>query len=68
LASQSDDADLAAHFAPIAKGLADKEADILAELAAAQGGAVDMGGYYHADRAKVAAAMKPSATFNSIIG
>lgn len=68
LAAQSDDADLAAHFAPVAQALADKEADILAELAAAQGGAVDLGGYYHADRAKVSAAMRPSATFNAIIG
>ncbi|WP_425073960.1 NADP-dependent isocitrate dehydrogenase [Sagittula sp. S175] len=68
LAAQSDDADLAAHFAPIAKALADGEAAILSELAAAQGKPADLGGYYHADPAKVAAVMRPSATLNAIIG
>ncbi|MCV2881216.1 NADP-dependent isocitrate dehydrogenase [Actibacterium sp. XHP0104] len=68
LASQSDDADLAAHFAPIAKALADGEAAILSELAAAQGTAIDLGGYYNTDPAKTAAAMRPSATLNAIIG
>ena len=68
LAAQSDDADLAATFAPIAKELAEKEPQILAELAAVQGKPVDLGGYYHPDRAKVAAVMRPSATLNAIIG
>ena len=68
LASQSDDADLAAFFAPIAKDLADNEADILGELTAAQGGAADLGGYYHTDPAKTATVMRPSATLNAIIG
>ncbi|MBB5721677.1 isocitrate dehydrogenase [Loktanella ponticola] len=68
LAAQSDDADLAAHFAPIAEALASGEAAILSELAAAQGPAVDLGGYYHGDAAKTAAAMRPSATLNAIIG
>ncbi|MGE4327391.1 MAG: NADP-dependent isocitrate dehydrogenase [Pseudodonghicola sp.] len=68
LAAQDADAELAAHFAPIAKALAEKEADILAELAAAQGKPVDMGGYYHPDFAKKSAAMRPSATLNAIIG
>ncbi|AUJ64687.1 isocitrate dehydrogenase (NADP(+)) [Aestuarium zhoushanense] len=68
MAAQSDDADLAAHFAPIAKALADGEAAILAELKAGEGKPVDLGGYYHADVAKVAAVMRPSATLNAIIG
>lgn len=68
MAAQSDDAELAAHFAPIAKALAEKEAAILAELHAARGQAVDTGGYYHNDPAKTAAIMRPSATMNAIIG
>jgi isocitrate dehydrogenase len=68
LAAQDEDADLAAHFAPVAKALADKEAEIVSELAAAQGKPVDLGGYYHNDPAKTAAVMRPSGTLNSIIG
>jgi len=67
LAAQTDDADLAAHFAPIAKALAEKEGEIVTELAAAQGKPADLGGYYHTDPAKVAAVMRPSTTLNSII-
>ena len=52
LAAQSDDAGLAQHFAPIAEKLAAEEATILGELAAAQGSAVDLGGYYRTDPAK----------------
>lgn len=68
LAAQSDDAELAAEFAPIAKELADNEGKILSELATAQGAAADLGGYYHTDPAKTAAVMRPSATLNAIIG
>ena len=68
LAAQNSDAELAAHFAPIAQALTAGEADILAELAAAQGQAVDLGGYYHADAAKTAAVMRPSQTLNALIG
>jgi len=68
LAAQSDDAELAAHFAPIAEALATNEAQILTELAAVQGPAVDLGGYYHTDPAKTAAVMRPSKTLNDIIG
>jgi len=67
LAAQSDDADLAAHFAPIAKALVDGEEEIVAELAAAQGAPADLGGYYKTDPAKTAAVMRPSATLNAII-
>ena len=68
LAAQTEDAELAAEFAPVAKELADKEEQILSELAAAQGAAADLGGYYHTDPAKAAAVMRPSATLNAIIG
>lgn len=67
LAAQSDDADLAAEFAGVAKALADGEEAILAELAAVQGQPVDLGGYYHTDAAKTAKVMRPSATLNAII-
>ena len=68
LAAQTDDAELAAHFAPIATALASNETAILSELATAQGPAVELGGYYHGDAAKTAAVMRPSATLNDIIG
>ncbi len=68
LAAQSDDADLAAVFAPIAAALAEGEVAILAELAAQAGSAADTGGYYNTDSAKTAAVMRPSATLNGIIG
>ncbi len=67
LAAQSDDAELAAEFAPLATALADGEETILAELASAQGGAADLGGYYHTDPAKTAKVMRPSATLNGLI-
>jgi isocitrate dehydrogenase len=68
LAAQTEDKDLAAHFAPMAKALADNEAKINDELKAVQGKPVDIGGYYLADLAKVTAVMRPSATFNAIVG
>jgi isocitrate dehydrogenase len=68
LAAQSGDAALAAHFAPVAAALAEKEAEILQELHAGRGQAVDQGGYYHPDAAKTAAIMRPSTTLNAIIG
>lgn len=68
LAAQSDSAELAAHFAPIAKALAENEAKIVAELARDQGKPADLGGYYHTDPVKTAAVMRPSATFTAIIG
>ncbi|MXY00910.1 MAG: NADP-dependent isocitrate dehydrogenase, partial [Chloroflexi bacterium] len=68
LAAQSEDAELAAEFAPFAKELAENEGQILSELAAAQGAAADLGGYYHTDPAKTASVMRPSTTLNAIIG
>ncbi len=67
LAAQSEDAALAAQFAPLAKTLADNEQQIVAELKAVQGKPVDIGGYYLADRAKCQAVMRPSATFNAAL-
>jgi isocitrate dehydrogenase len=67
LAAQTDDAEIAAYFAPLAKTLADNEQKIVAELLAVQGKPVDIGGYYKADEAKVKAVMRPSATFNGAL-
>jgi isocitrate dehydrogenase len=67
LAAQSEDATIAKRFAPVAKALAENEAKIAAELLAAQGRRVDIGGYYHPDDDKCTAAMRPSATLNAII-
>ena len=68
LAAQSDDSALQATFKPLAEQLKEKEAAILSELESAQGAAVDLGGYYHTDVEKTAAAMRPSPTLNAIIG
>src|SRR6058998_1089613 len=67
LAQQTQDAKLAERFTKIAKDLADNEAKITAELLAAQGKPVDMGGYYHPDRDKTTKAMRPSPTLNAIV-
>ncbi len=68
LVEQNDDANLAAHFAPIAKALRDKVDVITSELVAEQGREVDLGGYYRTDAGKTAGVMRPSQTFNEIIG
>jgi isocitrate dehydrogenase len=67
LAGQDADAELAALFAPIAAALRGSEAEIVEQLDGVQGGPVDIDGYYFPDPAKVAAAMRPSATLNAII-
>ncbi len=67
LAAQTEDLALQAHFAPMAKALADNEAKITEELKDVQGKPADIGGYYLADKAKVLAVMRPSATFNAIV-
>jgi isocitrate dehydrogenase len=63
----SDNAELAAKFAPVAKALEENEAKIIEELLAAEGKAQDIGGYYKPEFVKADAAMRPSATLNSII-
>ena len=67
LAAQTEDAELASKFASLAKQLADNESKIIEELRAVQGKAVDIGGYYMPDVAKMDAVMRPSATFNAAI-
>ncbi|CAB4626917.1 unannotated protein [freshwater metagenome] len=67
LAAQTVDPELAAKFAPIAEALATNQAAIVDELNAVQGSPVDIGGYYFPSDDLVIAAMRPSATFNSII-
>ncbi|GAA2200144.1 NADP-dependent isocitrate dehydrogenase [Sinomonas flava] len=67
LAQQTDDADLAAAFAPVAEALASNEEAIVSELLAVQGSSVDLGGYYHPDEAKVSSVMRPSATLNGVV-
>ena len=67
LAAQTRDKDIQARFTTLAKTLADNEAKINAELIAAQGKPVDMGGYYHPDFEKTAKAMRPSATLNAAL-
>jgi len=67
LAGQTDDADLAARFGPMAAAMEANESAIITELNDAQGVAMDIGGYYHPDPSLAAAAMRPSATFNAIL-
>ncbi|MGH2889741.1 MAG: NADP-dependent isocitrate dehydrogenase, partial [Solirubrobacteraceae bacterium] len=67
LADQSEDAELAARFAPLAQRLRDDEEQIVSELAAVQGSPVDLGGYFRPDAERAAAAMRPSATFNAAL-
>ena len=67
LAEQTEDKELQAHFAPLAKALAANEQKITDELKAVQGKPVDIGGYYMPDTAKVEAVMRPSPTLNAIV-
>jgi isocitrate dehydrogenase len=67
LATQSDDAELAATFKPFAEALATGEQAIVEELLAVQGKPAEIGGYYRPDEAKVNAVMRPSATFNEAL-
>jgi isocitrate dehydrogenase len=67
LAAQTEDAELAKIFEPVAAALVENEEKILSEIAATEGSPKDIGGYYHPDDEKAAAAMRPSKTFNEII-
>ena len=67
LAAQTDDAELAEAFAPLAETLADNEQAIVDELLAVQGSPVDIGGYYQPDPVLAEAVMRPSATFNEAL-
>ena len=67
LARQTKDKGLAAHFGPIAAEMTANEGKIVGELNGAQGGTVDIGGYYHPCARKLADLMRPSATLNAIV-
>ncbi len=67
LAAQTQDKELQARFARVAKQLVEKEATILTELNAAQGRPVDLGGYYRPNLDLASRAMRPSATLNAIV-
>ena len=67
LAAQTEDADLAATFAPVAEALNAGAADIDAALLAVQGGATDLGGYYSPNEEKLSNIMRPVAQFNEIV-
>ena len=67
LAKQTDDADLAKAFTPLAETLAAGEQAIVEELNGVQGSPVDLGGYYQPDPAKAAAVMRPSKTWNDAL-
>merc|ERR1711979_140692 len=64
----SENAELRAEFGPLSQELAEKEAKITDELIQCQGSKVDIGGYYRLDDEKASKAMRPSETFNSILG
>ena len=67
LAEQQQDQDLAVRFTSVFNLLKENETKILHELDSTQGVEVELGGYYHPDREKVAKIMRPSPTMNSII-
>ena len=67
LASQGEDAELAARFARLAERLTEAEPQILAELSRVQGTSVTVGGYYHPDIEAASKVMRPSATLNDAI-
>ena len=67
LAAQTDDADLAAAFGPLAEKLEAEEQAIVEELLAVQGKPADIGGYYRPDPVRTEAVMRPSTTFNEAL-
>jgi isocitrate dehydrogenase len=67
LAEQTEDAELAARFKPLAESLTANEAKIAEELKVVQGQPADIGGYFLPDVAKLDKVMRPSATFNATL-
>jgi isocitrate dehydrogenase len=67
LAAQTEDKQLAEHFAPLAKALAEGEDAIVGEFNEVQGESVDIGGYYYPDTEKIVKVMRPSKTFNAAL-
>jgi isocitrate dehydrogenase len=68
LVSQTDDAELAKAFEGLAKSLSAQEQTVVDELLSVQGSPVDLGGYYRPDPEKVTSVMRPSKTFNDLLG
>ena len=67
LAEQTEDTIIQNRFSWLAKEFEEGETVIIDELNAAQGKAIDLGGYFHPDDEKVSVAMRPSATLNAVI-
>jgi isocitrate dehydrogenase len=67
LAEQDKNPELKAKFGKLAQQLSEHETAIVAELNSSQGHSIDLGGYYHPDRAKATQAMRSSAVLNSAI-
>jgi len=67
LAAQDEDSEMKALFTPIAEQLTNNEVKIVGELNGVQGSAVELGGYYRPDAARLAQIMRPSVTFNSVV-
>ena len=67
LATQTEEADLAAQFSHCAAALAENESAIIEELNTLQGQPMDIGGYYQPNDEKAAAAMRPCEMFNEAL-
>jgi len=67
LAEQTDNAEVAAVFAPLAEALAKNETTIVDELNSVQGQPANIGGYYAPNEDLATAAMRPSATLNALL-
>ena len=67
LTAQTEDAELAAIFKPVATALRGNESNIIEELIAVQGSSVDTGGYYKMNDSLTSEAMRPSQTLNDIL-
>ncbi|MDN6259023.1 MAG: NADP-dependent isocitrate dehydrogenase [Corynebacterium sp.] len=67
LSKQTDDAELAEIFAPVAEELEAKYETVKKEMRGGQGSSADLGGYYWLDEEKTTKVMRPSATFNAVI-
>ncbi len=67
LAEQTDDAELATHFAPLAETMNTELDNVIQALNDAQGNAVDLGGYFRPNATKADAIMRPVAMFNELL-
>lgn len=67
LANQNKDLELKVSFSKIAQELTENEEKIMTELNTSQGIHIDLGGYYHPDKTKLNAAMRPSKTLNKLL-